>query len=444
MDYKQLAEDLVKSCLKKGADAAEVYLQSGRNLSIEVRNGQLETVEEAASQGVGFRVFVKGRMAFSNCNDLSPASLDSTIASAIEFARVTTADENNVLHDDGRVTAIEGIYDPAMAGVPMDRKIEMAREVEKLALKDPRVTKSAGAGYGENENEVFVANSHGVSKTYKLSSCSLGVSVVAEKGDQKSSGGQSCRRRFFADLEPPAEIAARAAARAIEMLDPRPVRTQRAAVIFDRDVASSLLGGIVGAVNGERVLQGASFLGSRLNQKIASELVTLIDDGTLPKGLASRPFDGEGFPTARRVIVEKGVLKGFMYNVIAARRAGVASTGNASRGGFSSLPGIGPHCFYMAAGSGSAEDIIAATKVGLLLKGVTGYGINAVSGDFSGGATGLWIENGRIAFPVRGLTIAGTADAMLNGIDMVAGDLDLSRTSTAPTFRIREMQIGGD
>ncbi|RPJ79199.1 MAG: TldD/PmbA family protein [Acidobacteria bacterium] len=444
MDYKQLADDLVKSCLKKGADAAEVYLQSARNLSIEVRNGNLETVEEAASQGVGFRVFVKGRMAFSNCNDLRQASLDNAIARAIEFAGITTADENNVLPDDKAMTSIEGLYDEAIAKVAMDRKIEMAREIEKLAMKDPRVRKSAGAGYSESETEIFISNSNGISKNYKSSSCSLGVSVVAEKGEQKSSGGESCRRRFFADLDPAEQIAARAAARAIDMLDPRMVKTQRAAVVFDPDAASAVLGGMLSAIDGERVLQGASFLGSRLNQKIASHLVTLIDDATRPRGLASRPFDGEGVPTGRRVIVDTGVLKGFMYNVIAAKRAGVRSTGNASRGGFSSLPGIGPHSFYMAAGSASADDIVKSTKVGLLLRGVTGYGINPVSGDFSGGASGHWIENGRIAFPVKGLTIAATAADMLNGIDMVASNLDLNRTTTAPTFRIREMQIGGE
>jgi PmbA protein len=149
-------------------------------------------------------------------------------------------------------------------------------------------------------------------------------------------------------------------------------------------------------------------------------------------------------PTGKRVIVDKGVLKGFLYNTVVARRAGVASTGNASRGGFDRLPVIGAHNFCMAAGAGTQEEIIKATKVGLLLTDVTGYGINAVNGNFSGGASGLWIENGKVAFPVKGLTIASTAAEMLNGIDMVAGDLDMNRRFAAPTFRIREMQIGGE
>jgi PmbA protein len=444
MDYKGLAEQLVKQCAGKGADAAEVYVQSSRNLSIRVRNGEIETVQESASQGVGLRVFVKGCMAFSSCNDFSEAALANAVSKAIGFARSTTADPNNVLPEETGVTAVDGLYDPATAGVTMERKIDLALEVERLAMQDPRISKSAGAGYGESEGEVFLANSHGLSKSYRSSSCSLGCSVVAEKGDQRTSGGESCSRRFFSDLKAPSEIAAKAARSAAEQLDARMVKTQRAAVIFDPDVASALLGGILAAVNGERVLQGASFLGSRMDQKIASALLTIIDDGTRPRGLASAPFDGEGVPTQKRVIVEKGILRGFMYNTAVAKRAGVKSTGNASRGGFTGLPGIGSHSFYMEAGSSLPDEIIKATGRGLWLRGVTGYGIDPVNGNFSGGASGMWIEDGKVAFPVKGLTIGSSAADMLNGIDMVANDLDLNRRMATPTFRIASMQIGGE
>ena len=444
MDYKGLAEKLVKKCLKKGADAAEVYLESGRNLSIRVRNGEIETVQEAATHGVGFRVFVKGKMAFSSCNDFSEPALDSAIKSAVMFAKNTTPDPNNILPGDKGMTNVADLYDPKIGQIPMEKKIELAKKVEKLAMKDSRITKSAGARYGEEEGEVFLANSSGLLKSYKMSACSLGVSVVAEKGDQKSSGREFCSRRFFSGLKPPEEIAKKAAQEAYQMLDPKMVKTQKADVIFDPDVARAILGGILAAINGERVLQGASFLANKMNQRIGSELVTLIDDGTMPRGMASRPFDGEGVPTQERTIVDKGILKGFMYNTIVAKRAGVKSSGNASRRSFASLPGIGPHNFYMAAGRSSPEEIIKATEKGLLLKGVTGYGINPVNGNFSGGASGFWVENGKIAFPVKGLTIAGTAQEMLNSIDMVGDDLDLNRSFTSPTFRIKLIQIGGE
>lgn len=444
MDYKELAAQLVKKCLKRGADAAEVYIETSRNLRLEVRKGEVETVQEAAGYGAGFRVFAEGRMAFACSNDLNEKALDDAIGRAIGFAKITTPDPNNVLPEDKGMTEVAGLYDPQILKIPTEQKIELAKKTEKLAMKDPRITKSDGATYRESEGETFIANSHGLVKSYKDGGCGFGVSVVAEKGEQKSSGGESCSRRFYQDLKPAEEVAAKAARDAYEMLDPRPVKTQKAAVIFDRDVAYALLGGILGAVNGERVLQGASFLGKSLGKKIGSELITLIDDGTREKGLASAPFDGEGVPTQKRIIIDKGVLQGFMYNTIVAKRAGVKSTGNARRSGFTGLPGIGPHCFYMAAGETKPEDIVKATELGFLVKEVTGYGINPVNGNFSGGAAGFWIEDGKIAFPVKGLTIAGKADEMLSDIDLVADDLDLNRTMTSPTFRIKILQIGGE
>ena len=444
MDYKNLSEQLVKKCTQKGADAAEVYIETGRELSIEVRNGNVETVQETSSHGAGIRVFVKGKMAFSNCNDFSETALENAVKSAVKFAQNTTPDENNVLPDDKGFTKIDGLYDPEIAKTPMEKKIQLATQVEKLAMKDSRITKSAGSGFFEGEGEIFLANSNGLVKSYKSSGCSLGVSVVAEKGDQKSSGSEYCTRRFFADLISNEEIAKKAAKEAYSLLDPRKVKTQKAVIIFHPDVAYALLGGILRAINGEKVLQGASFLAKSLDQKIATDLLTIIDDGTRAKGMSSKPFDGEGVPTQKRIIVNNGVLKGFMYNTIVAKRAGVKSTGNASRGGFKSLPGIGCHNFYVAAGKSTPEEIIRSTKNGLLLKGVTGYGINPVNGNFSGGANGFWIKDGRIAFPVKGLTIASTAEKMLNGIDMIGNDLDLNRSFTAPTIRIREMQVGGE
>jgi PmbA protein len=442
-DYKGLSEDLVKRCLQKGAGAAESYIETGRNLSLEVRNGDIETVQEAADSGAGIRVFVKGRLGFASSNDLRDESLDRAVSQAVTYAGITTSDPANVLPEDRGVTPVSGLYDPEIAALPMDRKIELARNVEKLAMKDPRITRSAGSGYGESEQEVFLANSNGLVKSRRSTACGFGVSVVAEKGGQKSSGGKSCNRRFFADLKSPEEVAAKAARDAYEMLDPRKVKTQRAAVVFDSDAAYALLGGILRAVNGESVLQGASYLAGRLGQKIGSELLTLIDDGTLERGSASAPFDGEGVPTRKRVIVDKGVLRGFMYNTVVARRAGVQSTGNASRPGFTSLPGIGSHNFYLANGPTSPEAIVAATGRGLLVKEVTGYGINPVNGNFSGGASGFWIEKGTIAYPVKGLTIAGTAEEILNGLDMVANDRDPFRSMAGPTFRVAALQIGG-
>lgn len=444
MDYKAFAQDCVKKALAMGADEAEVYIEADRGMSIEVRNGDIETIEEASTQGAGFRVFKKRRMAFSSCNDFSPEAVDNAIKSAVGMAKVTTADDANALPDNKEISKVKGLYDPSISTVSMDEKINLAKQVEKVAMRDRRITKSAGSSYYENEGEIILANSHNLLKSYKSSFCGFGIYVVAEKGEQKCTGGEYCSRRFFTDFETPEEVGRKAAKEAYEMLDPQKVKTQKAAVIFHPDVARSILGGILAAINGESVLQNASFLGDKLDQRIGSDHVTIIDDGLRPKGPSSKPFDGEGVPTQKRIIVEKGFLKGFMYNTIVANRAGTKSTGNASRGDFTSLPEIGCHNFYMKAGETIPEDIISSTKRGLYLKGVTGYGINRVNGNFSGGAQGFWIENGRIAFPVKGLTIAGHAFDMLDNVDMVGNDLDMNRGFTAPTFRIKEIQIGGE
>ena len=443
MNNIDLTEKLVNKCIKLGAEAAEVYLQVSRNLSIQILNSEIETIEESASQGVGFRIFVEGKMGFSHCNNLSNSAIEDTISKAIAFARLSTPDENNVLTSDTAVSAVEGIYDADIAGIAMDKKISMALEIEKMAMADPRISKSYGSGYGEGETEIFIGNSNGILKSTKGSGCSIGVSVVAEKEDQKNTGSEYCSRIFFDDLESLDKIAALASKKAWELLDPAMVSTQRAAVIFDSAVARSLLGGILSALNGERVLQGASFLRDSLHKQFASPLLTIIDDGVKPKGIASTPFDGEGVPTMRNVLVEKGVLSSFIYNVKAAKRAGVVSTGNASRGGFDSLPGIGTHNIIIEPGKSSRNEIIADTRRGFLVKEVTGYGIDPVSGNFSGGAAGFWIENGEIVHPVKGLTIAGRASEILNAIDMMGNDIDLNKNFAASTFRIAEMQIGG-
>jgi PmbA protein len=335
------------------------------------------------------------------------------------------------------------LYDAGIKAEAMDKKINMALELEKLAMKTPGITKSSGAGYSEGESEVFIGNSNGILKNYKSSACSLGVSVVAEKGEQKNTGGEYCSRVFFSDLIPLEKIASTASGKALELLDPVMISTQKAAIIFDPDVVRSLFGGVITALDGERVLQGASFLNDYLNKQFASPLITIVDDGTVSKSLGSAPFDGEGVPTRKIILIENGVIKNFIYNTKAAKRAGVESTGSASRGGFSSLPGIGTHKVYLQAGKFSPEEIIKNTKKGLLLKEVTGYGVDPVSGNFSGGASGLWIENGKIVHPVKGVTIAGRALDILNSIDMTGNDIDLNKAYAAPTVRVAEMQIGG-
>ncbi len=443
-DHEQLSEELVRKCLKKGAGAAEVYLRSAHEVSVDVRNGAIETVKEASSSGLGIRIFTGRKMGFASSNDLAPASLDRAVEKAVSFARIMVEDKANVLPEATGETRVDGLFDPDLGKVPLDKKIDLARTAEKMALKDARITKSDGAGYSQTESEVWIANSNGLLQGFRSSVCRLGVAVIAEKDGQKSPGGEYCSRRSLAALDPPEKIAGKAAENAVRMLGPKSVKTQKAPVIFDREVTASLLGGIISAMNGEKVSQGASFLAGRTGQSIAVEQMTLVDDGTMAGGLGSAPFDDEGVPTARRIMIDRGVLRGFMYNTAAAVLAGTKSTGNASRSGYDGLPEIGPHNFYMEAGQAKRADILASTPRGLLVTELTGYGINPVSGNFSGGVSGFWIEDGRIVHPVIGLTVAGSAEEILKGIDAVADDLDRRLALAAPTIRVRGLQIGGD
>jgi PmbA protein len=442
MNYIDLTNKLVQKCLDRGAGSAEVYLENSRQLSIRVQDGEIETIEEASSAGAGFRVIVDGKIGFSHCNDLTDKSLDETLGRAIEFARLTSPDENNVLPVDPTLATVKDLYDPEIPKTPMEEKIAMAIELEALAKAQPGITKSSGASYGENETEIFIANSNGISKTSKSSGCFLGVDILAEKGEQKSPGFEGCTRVFIADLKPIKELAESAAKKAVELLDPVQVPTQKAAVIFDREAAGSLLGGVIEALSGDQVNQGASFLKDSMDKPFASDLLTIIDDGTLARKIASAPF--EGTTTQRTVLVEKGLVRNFIYNTTSAKRAGKKSTGHAARRGYSSLPGISTYNIIVEPGTDTPEQIIAGTTKGLLVKEVTGYGIDPVTGNFSGGATGLWIENGKIVHPVSGLTIAGSAEEILWGIDKMGNDIDREQSFACPSFRIREMQIGGN
>src|SRR4030043_2061917 len=260
MDYKDLSETIIKRSLKKGADAAEVYIQTLRQLEIQVRKGEIEIIQESVSNGLGVRVISKGKLAFASTNDLNDKAIDTTILRAIAFAQSTTPDENNVLPSEKESTIVEGLYDPKIFEIPTQEKISLIIKLEKLAMKNKRITKSDGAWYSEAEEIIYLANSNGLLKQYKSSLCGITIGVVAEKDEEKRSGYESCYRRSFSNLKPLEEIADKAAKKAFNMLNARQVKTQKAAVIFDPDVAYAILNGILTAINGEEVLKGASFL----------------------------------------------------------------------------------------------------------------------------------------------------------------------------------------
>lgn len=443
MSYDQLVKNVLNQFKKAGTDA-EVFLQTKDELSISVREGKLENWKQSGSKGMGIRVLDKGRLSFVDSTDFSKGSIDAMVDKALSLVKIASEDEHNVLPGPGGTRHEPAIYDPEVKKVPASRKTELAKDIERKALAfDPLITKPEGCSYLDVEGEVIVANTLGIFEKHKGTYCEIKVGVVAEKGESQQPGEYETASRFFSDLMGADEIARNAAYRAVAMVGGEPVETQKTSVIFDRITGERLLDGLADAVNGEQVELGRSFLKGRLNQSVASDLVSIVDDGIKDRAVGSRPADAEGVPTQRRAIVEKGVLKGFFYNARAASRGKTKSTGNAARWGYGATPGIGHHNFYMIAGRHTPEEIIRETNSGFLVLQTIGFGVNSVTGGFSVGAAGVWVKDGKPSGPVAKVTVASNMLAMLQGIDAVGNDLIMDRGTACPTFRTKEMTIGG-
>jgi len=443
MRYEQLVKDVLGQCKKAGADA-EVFLQTRDELSIDVREGKLETLKQSASKGMGVRVLQNGRMSFVDSTDFSKGSLDSLVEKALSLVKVALADEHNVFPRPQGKRHEPVIYDPELKKIPREQKLKLALDVEKRALAfDALIKRSEGCSYFEVEGEAIVANTLGIFEGHRGTYCQIRAGVVAEKGESRQPGEYETASRYFTDLMKADEIARNAGFRAAVMVGGEKVKSQLAPVVFDRVAGERLLNGLGDALNGEDVALGRSFLVDKVEEKIAADSVTVIDDGIMDRGVASRPVDAEGIPTRRRTMVDKGMLKGYLYNARGASRVKGESTGNASRWGYGTTPGTGRHNFYMVSGNLTPESIIESTKSGLLVLQPIGFGVNSHSGAFSIGVSGVWIKDGKLSGPVVQVTVASDMLTMLQGIDAIADDLIMDRGTVCPTFRIREMTIGG-
>lgn len=443
MDYEALVEDILNKFKRAGA-LAEVFLQRSDDLEIDVRNGKLENLKQSSPKGMGIRVFYKKRMSFVDSTDFSKGAIDSLVDKGLSLARMANEDEYNVLPRPLKVIHEPDVYDPEIKKIPMEKKIELAKEIEMKALSyHPLITKPEGCSYSNHEAGVIIGNTLGVFKTGSATYFRIRVGVVAEKGASQQPGEYETGNRYFSDLMGLDDIAENAGRRAVAMVGGEPVKSQKAAVVFDRLTGERLLDGIIGGLNGEQVELERSFLRGKVGQKIGSDLITIVDDGIMDRGASSRAVDSEGVPTQRRTIIENGVLKGYFYNTRAAARVDGKSTGNAQRFWYGASPGIGANNFYMRPGNASSDEIIKSTKKGLHVLQTIGFGVDSDSGGFSVGAAGVWIKDGKVVGPIQKVTIASHMLDMLRGIDAVAGDLIMDRGHTCPTFRVKEMTIGG-
>jgi PmbA protein len=442
--------DLLRSVLgratERGATAADAFLVEERRFSATVRLGEVDTVAHARDQRLSLRVFVGRASAAASTSDLSPTSVERVIDEASRLARVTAEDACAGLPERGDLlTHVPDLdlHDPAGHDLTPEAKIEIARQAEGAALAlDPRVANSEGAEYWDRQARYAYATSEGFAADYATSGFGLSVAPVAGRGHEMQRDSWYTMARKRARLDAPEAVGRVAAERALRRLGARQARTTEVPVIFEPETAASLVRTIAAAAAGPSLYRRASFLSDRLGQRIANPLVTIVDDGTIPGALGSRPFDGEGLPTRRTVIVREGVLESYLLDSYSARKLGLASTHHAARDG--SGVTVTPTNLMLLPGTATPEELIATVPSGLYVTELIGFGVNAVTGDYSRGAVGLWIENGRLAHPVQEVTIAGNLLDMLLAIDGVGNDLVLRDRTASPTVKIARMVVAGN
>jgi PmbA protein len=440
-----ISADLVERAKRAGATAADVVAQEADEFSTSLRLGKLESLKEAASKVLGLRVLLGTRSATAYSSDFSASSLERLVNRTLAMARVTSEDPSNGLPDPsllGRHEADLELYSDDVAELSTERRIEIARQAEDAALRaDPRIKNSEGAWFEASQGTRAYANSLGFVGSYRSSYCAVSVAPIAQNGGMQRDYWYSVARRART-LENPEEVGRKAAQRVLRKLGARKVPTCKVPVIFDPETSRSLLGHIFEAARGDAIYRSASFLAGHLQEKVAHANVNILDDGLRPGGFGTRPFDDEGIPASLTPVIEGGVLRNYLLNCYTARKLDLQTTGNAIRG-VAGQPAVGPKNFYLVAGPHAPETIMRSVKNGFYVTELIGFGVNVVTGDYSRGAAGMWIENGELAYPVEEVTIAGTLPEMLRHIEMVGSDLEFRSALAAPTLLISGLTVAG-
>ncbi len=446
-DIAQLAVEIAK---RAGADDAEVLVRDGSELTAKVRLGQPELVQEAGSRALGLRVIKGGRRAVTYTSDLRREALEALCAETVTLAELAEPDEFSAPPDPALLATQFpelDLYDPAVGEVDAAWALKQAIRGEAAArAHDSRVTNSEGATWSRVLGATAFATSGGFVGGYRGSYASLVVEPLCddttEKTPKKRNGYWWTASRFLAELEAAEAVGIEAARRTLATLGSRKVETQECAIVFDPEVARSLVGTIFSVANGSSFWRKSSYLVGKEGQLVASPLVTIIDDPLIPRAPGSRPFDGDGLATRRNTVVDKGVLGPVLCDVYSARKLGRASTGSSGRG-IGGNPGPTTSNLIMQAGTMTRDALLRDTKRGLYVTSLMGFGFNPVTGDFSRGAQGFWIEGGELTFPVSEITIAANFDEILKRIDAVADDLVMRSSTVAPTLRVSHMTLAG-
>ena len=464
-NLRLLAEQVVDLALKAGASDAEAAGFESEEFSVNVRLNQIEQLIESGSHALGLRVFFEDptgvRTASTSTSDLSADGIARLVSGAVELAKVTGPDPFAGLPEregfgSNDVDSLH-LYFNDVDQVAAAERIEIARRCEAAAFAyDARIQNSSGASFDASSAHRIMVNSRGFSGEYRRSYVGFSASPIA----QDATGAMQrdhwyTSARTFALLETPEAIGREAASRALRRLGARRVPTQQCPVVFSPEIARSLMGNLLNAADGDAIYRNASMFAGKVGEQVAGENITMVDDGTMVfdhtlangeqlrvGGFGTSPFDGDGLPTQRTVVIERGILKSLMLNTYTARKLNMQSTHKASRG-LAGAPGIGGGNYFLEPGTETPEQIIGGVKSGLYVLQTMGFGVNLVTGDYSQGASGLWIENGALAYPVEEITIAGNLKDMFRNVSAIGNDLEFRGSGAVPSVRIEGMTVAG-
>jgi PmbA protein len=441
-DPQKILGSLLDAAKKAGADGADALYVEGVSSSVSYRLGKLEDVERAESYDLGLRVFVGQKVAFVSSTDFSDDALGALPGRAVQMARLAPEDKFAGLAPKDRLAKTIPALDLEDASEPSaETLIERARAVESAALTVKGVTNSEGGGASFSRSAVALATSDGFYGRYAGTSHSIGVAVLAGIGTGMERDYDHASARHAGDLRSAEDIGKAAGEKTVRRLNPRSMKSQSVPVVFHPDEAAGLIGHLAGAISGAAIARGVSFLKDRMGEAIFAPGINIIDDPHRVRGLRSKPFDGEGVANARRALIEKGVLTSWLLDCASARQLGLETTGHAARG-TGGPPSPSTTNLYLEAGTLSVKDLIGDIKQGFYVTELMGMGVNSVTGDYSRGAAGFWIENGQIAFPVSEVTIAGNLKDMFAAL-VPASDLEFRHGTNAPTVRIEGMTLAG-
>ena len=463
-ELRTLAEQAVEMARREGATDAEAVAFEGDEFSVHIRMGEVDELTESGSRALGLRVFFEAeggqRTASTSTSDLSQDGIARLVSGAVELAKVTGVDPFAGLPEPqtfGSLPVDElALYFDDIDSVPPEERIAIARRCEAAALDtDTRIQNSRGAGFDLSTSRKVMVNSRGFAGEYRRSYCGFSATPIAQDASGMQTGYWYSSARTPRLLDDPEEIGRIAAQRALRKLGATRVPTCQVPIVFPPEVSHGLMASLLHAADGDAIYRNASMFAGKLGEQVAGENITIVDDGTMvfdhvladgstlrAGGFGTSPFDGDGLPTRRTVVVERGVLKELLLNTYTARKLNMKSNAKASRG-LAGTPGIGGGNYFLEPGDLTQEQIVRDVKRGLYVLSTMGFGVNLVTGDYSQGATGLWIEDGELTHAVEEITIAGNLKDMFRNVSAVGNDLEFRSAGAVPTVRVEGMTIAG-